>query len=77
MPLTILRVYLLIPAPLIVNCSVKGILPFLLSLLMNLGYQSSQITYTVIFQEDMIETDNIENLGHKTCNHMDFFSNFS
>lgn len=74
---TILRVYLLIPAFLIVNCSVKGILPFLLSLLMNLGYQSSQYTSTVIFEKDMIETDKIENLDHKTCHHMDFSSNLS
>ena len=44
---------------------------------MNLGYQSSQYTSTVIFEKDMIETDKIENLDHKTCHHMDFSSNLS
>ena len=27
---------------------------------------------SVIFEENMIETENIENLGHKTCHHIDF-----
>ena len=39
---------------------------------MILGCQFSQNTSSVIFEEDMIETDNIENLGHKTCHHKDF-----
>ncbi len=77
MLVTILRVYLLIPAPLIVNYSVQGILPFLLCLLMNLGYQSSQNISSLIFEENMIETENIKNLGNKTCHHIDFFRNFS
>ena len=32
---------------------------------------------SVTFEENMIETENIENLGHKTCHHIDFFRNFS
>ena len=63
----------MIPGSLIVSYSVKGILPFLLSLLKILGCQSNQDTSSVVFEVDMIQVKNIGGLGHKNVTLYEFF----